>query len=160
MIRPVRPTEPGSPQGRSKHHHGQEEKHARDLKPQNPAHPAERAYKASHALSESTRSLAGHLACRPPRWLILGARWPILGDCPILRCARECRRGGLAASGSGNALAGHASGDAESDAESTANGLRLHFDLMVTAPLRQRFWGLVHGCRLLSGGVRSKVEES
>jgi hypothetical protein len=82
-------------------------------------------------LSESVRGLTGGLACRP-------ACLTIYRDCPILGDTRSGRRGRLAASslrGTGYGLAGHTPGDAESDPESAANGLRLHFDLMVTARL-------------------------
>jgi hypothetical protein len=82
-------------------------------------------------LSESVRGLTGGLACRP-------ACLTIYRDCPILGDTRSGRRGRLAASslrGTGYGLAGHTPGDAESDPESAANRLRLHFDLMVTARL-------------------------
>jgi hypothetical protein len=77
------------------------------------------------------RGLTGDLADPP-------AGWSILGDCPILGDAGGGRSAWLAVDGlrgGGYALACDAARDAESDAESAANGLRLHFDLMVTARL-------------------------
>jgi hypothetical protein len=70
-------------------------------------------------------SLTGHLACRP-------------ASCPLLVDANRRRRGRLAVNslrGGSYTLARNASGDAESDAKCAPNGLRLHFDLMVTACL-------------------------
>jgi hypothetical protein len=62
----------------------------------------------------------------------------ILGDCLILWDAARGRSGWPAVDslhGRSYALAGDATGDPESDAESAAYGLRLHFDLMVTVRL-------------------------
>jgi hypothetical protein len=143
VIRAVRPAQPGSPQGGAKDHHGQEEEDAGDLKPQNSADPAEGAQEARQALSDSMPGLPSDLA----NWSAGGA---ILGDGSILGGAGGGGTGRLAVGGlcgGGYALPDDAACDADSNAESAANGLRLHFDLMVTAWL---LTALLGDCWLLA----------
>ena len=55
------PTVPHSPQVGRKCNHGKKKEGARDLKPQNAAHPAERTKKTAHALGDSTAGLREYL---------------------------------------------------------------------------------------------------
>ncbi len=119
MVRPVRPAHAGSPYCRAKDDHRQEEENAGYLKPQSPSNAAEGAQKAADAAGNTARGLAGDLAGGAD----LGSSF-----CGLLGGLIGC---GLGAGG--HSLAGDASGDAESDTEDAPDGLRLHFDLMVTA---------------------------
>ena len=125
MIRPMCPTEASSPQHGPKHHHRQREENAGNLKPHNPAHPAKRLQKAPHPASRSACSLARN----PARNLARSTALRRTGS------GSRCRLVSRSLDACGYTLAGDPSGDAESDAECPTNGLRLHFDLMVTARL-------------------------
>lgn len=114
MIGAVKVAGPGAPEGGGKDHHGQEKEDASDFQPENAAYAAKRAEKTSHSAGDSPCNLSGGLTC--------GAALGGGG-----RLARGGAGGGLRAGG--HALAGDASGDAETDAQSTANGVRFHFVL-------------------------------
>jgi len=84
-------------------------------------------------LSHSARGLARNLARILARNLARSAARDM-----ILAGSGSGSLGWLAGCGLGTggyALAGDTSGDPESDAESATDGLRLHFDMMVTARL-------------------------
>jgi len=115
----VRPAQAHSPDCGTEDDHRQEEEDACDFEPEDSADAAERAQKPADTASNTARSLPCNLAggaglCGGGHWLLAGA---------ALGTGRQ-------------ALTGNASGDAESDTKSAADGLRLHFDLMVTVPLR------------------------
>ena len=117
----MRPAHAASPYCRAEDDYRQEEENAGYLKPQSPPDAAEGPQKAANPPSNAARGLAGYLAggpglssggCGLPTWLIYcGLGW------------------------GGHVLAGNASGNAEPDAKCAANGLRLHFDLMVSVLL-------------------------
>lgn len=125
MIRPMCPAQASSPQHGPKHHHRQRKENAGNLKPHNPANPAKRLQKTPDPASRSACSLC----CNLTRNLAGGTALRRTG-----RCSR-CRLASRSLGSRGHALAGDASGDAESDTQCPADGLRLHFDLMVTARL-------------------------
>jgi hypothetical protein len=125
----MRPAEAGPPQDRAEDYHGQEEKDAGDLQPQDAANPAKRLQETPDSLGHSARGVARNLA----RNLARGAAHDLIlagSGCGSLGWLAGCDLGA-----GGYALAGDACGDAQSDAESAADGLRLHFDMMVTARL-------------------------
>jgi hypothetical protein len=125
MIRPMRPAQAGSPQHGPEHDHRQREENARNLKPQNPAHPAKRLEESPNPASRPARSLTRSPARNLPR-------------CTGLRSTGGGSGSRLAGRGlcaGRQALAGNASGNPKSNAQCPADGLRLHFDLMVTARL-------------------------
>lgn len=114
MIGPVSPTEARSPRGGPEDDDGEKKKHAGHFEPENSADARKRANEAADAFAEIACGLAGDLAGGAAS---LGGKW-------------------IASRGLGSrgeALAGEASGNAEADAEGAADGLRLHFELMVTA---------------------------
>jgi hypothetical protein len=125
MIRPMRPAQAGSPKHGPKHDHRQREENARNLKPHNPAHPAKRLEESPDPASRSARSLSRSPARKLPRRT---------GLCSTGGGSRS-RLAGRGLGAGGHALAGNASGNAKSNTQSPANGLRIHFDLMVTARL-------------------------
>lgn len=122
MVRPVRPAHAGSPHGGAEDDHGQEEENAGYFKPEDSSDAAEGAQKAAQSSRNTARGLAGNLA---------GGAGLSSGGSGLLRG----RLVGGALGAGRHALAGHASGNAESDTKSAADGLRLHFVLMVTAQL-------------------------
>jgi hypothetical protein len=121
MVWAVRPVHASSPDRGAEDYHGQEEENAGYLQPQDSAYTAEGAQKAADTASKTARSLARNLA---------GGAGLSSGGCGLRRWMIGAGLGGR-----GHALPGNASGDAESDTKSAADGLRLHFDLMVTARL-------------------------
>src|ERR1700733_3581340 len=105
---------PGAVQGRGEDQRKKKEKNAGNFKPQDSADAPEGAQKASDAVRNS--------ACGLSRGLAGTSR---LGGRRSCRCACVLAGCGL---GAGYSLACNATGDAESDAEGAANGLRFHFD--------------------------------
>lgn len=117
MVGAVRIAEPRAPEGGCENHRRQQKKHSRNLKPQNATHAAKRAQKPAdpggHSLADSRRSLRRYRSGSP---------------CSICRDSlRLCNRliSGRLRPGC-QPLAGDASGNAEPDAQSPADGLRSH----------------------------------
>ena len=137
MIRPMRPAQASSPQHGPKHDHWERKENAGNLKPHNPAHAAKRLQEAPHPARCSACSLGRGLARNPARNTALRRAGS----------GSRCRLAGRGLGTCGHTLAGDPSGDAESDAQCPANGLRLHFDLMVTAWL---LTALLGDCWLLA----------
>lgn len=111
MVWSMRPTEAGFPDRGAEDDHGQEEEDAGDLKPKDSADAAEGAQKSANAAGDAARCFTG---CLAGGTVLSGNGWGWWAGYGL--CA------------GGYALACHASGDAESDAEGAANGLRLHFE--------------------------------
>lgn len=129
MVRAVSPAEAGAPGGGSENHYGQKEKDASNFKPEDSTDALEWAQKTADPTRDATSGLTGDLPG--------GAA----GDLALAGTGASSRHrpaGGSLGAGS-YALAGNTSRDAETDANGAANGLRLHFDLMVTAWLPERF---------------------
>ena len=132
VIRPGRPAEAAAPHSRGKHHHRQREEDAGNLKPQNAPDALEGPQKPSHAASQAAGRLAGNVDGGPYRLtrLLCPAGGRRLAQLALL--ARSVGGGALPGhafschSFSGHTFSGHTSGDAESDAQGAANGLRLH----------------------------------
>jgi len=118
VIGSVGPTETRSPRRGPENYHGKQKKNTCNLKPQNSADACEWAHKTAHAFAQVACGLSGNLArsAAARRGRLRGRRVA----------------GGWRGSGS-DALACGASNNAEPDAQSAPDGLRLHFDLMVTA---------------------------
>lgn len=143
MVWPVRPAQAGLPQDRCEDDHRQEKEDAGDFKPQNSAHAAEGTQETADAAGDATRGLTGYLAG--------GAGLGCTG------AGGGCRLAGNGPGAGGDALAGDAASDAQADAEGPADGLRFHFDLMVTAWVPARRATDCGSSELISGGVGSKV---
>jgi hypothetical protein len=124
VVRPVGPAKAGSPGGRNEGQNRQKEEHTRDLKPEGPADTPKGAQKTADPAGNPSRGLAcGLPGAEVPQVRLRGAgggrSWP----------------SGYGLSDGSHALSCYASRDAQADAESAPNGMRLHFDLMVTACL-------------------------
>lgn len=128
MIGTVSPTGTDAPKRWSKDHHGQKEQGTRHFQPQNTAHPVKRTQKAAHA----ARDARG----RPPS--LFAAR---RSAATSLRCGRGC---------AGHALAGHASGNSQPNAQNSPDGLRFHFDTMVAVLVAGAPGGLFPAARSCS----------
>ena len=115
VVGAVCPAEAGLPQDRGEDQHRQEEEDACDLEPEDSAHALKGAQKAAQAGSDAAGGFAGCLG----------------GGAGLLGAVLNLTGHGLGAGG--HVLAGNAAGDAQAGAEDPSDGLRLHFDLMVTA---------------------------
>ncbi len=129
MVRTLRPAQAGLPHRGAEDQHGEKKEDARHFEPDNSTHAAKGSQKAAQSCGDAARGLSGNLAG--------GAGLRGRGACGRSRAA-----GGSLGAG-GNALAGNAPGNAQPDSQGPADGLRFHFDLMVTAgaqvpPLRVR----------------------
>jgi hypothetical protein len=120
----VSPAEAGSPGEWCEDQNRQEEEHARDLKPEDSPDAAEWA--------QESPDPAGDPMCGLPGNLLDGAN---LG---VRLSGAGADRGWPAGSGlgaGGQSLACDASCDTQAGTENAANGMRLHFDSMLTARL-------------------------
>jgi hypothetical protein len=125
MVGPVSPASPGTPERRGKDHDRQEEEDAGHLQPQDGADPAKGTQKTAHAAHNSP--------CRPTCLL------------PICLIRNDSAYSGIVDSGrwfrspssAGDLLAGHPSGDPQSDSEGAPDALRFHFVMMVAVPLAE-----------------------
>jgi hypothetical protein len=122
VVRAVSPVEASSPNGGSEDHYWQEKEDAGNLKPEDSPDALERAEESSNSSCDAARGLACglHGGAAVSVWLTDAGR------------SRRWRVGGGLHAGS-YALTRDAPCDAEANAKDPANGLRLHFDLMVTA---------------------------
>ncbi len=114
-------TETGSPQSWCKHEDGEEEEDSADLEPDFAADTAEGAEEAGDAAAEASFGLCGArvmASIQRYRWIRNGRRW-----------IRRCLRG---VGGCRQAFTGNTTCYADSDAEHSADGLRPHFDMMVS----------------------------
>jgi hypothetical protein len=127
VVRTMSPAQASSPEGGSKDHHRQEEEDTCYLKPEDSAYATEWAQKTANSMSDSTGGPSGD---------VTGG----LAPCTRLSGSAPCRdrRVGCSLGACRYALAGDASRNAETDTKSAADGLRLHFDSMVTARLLVR----------------------
>ncbi len=124
VVGSVGPTGTVAPEVGGEDQHRQQKEDARHLKPENAADPPEGPQKPAHTLRHppggSTRGLPGGAAAR-------GVPLDCAGG-----VRRRCGlRGGL--SGRGQALPGHPARNPDSNSQNAADGLRLHFVMMVTA---------------------------
>jgi hypothetical protein len=102
---------PGSPQGRGKDQHEQQEEDAGDFKPQDAAYAAKGAQKAAYAARDAPGCLAGGLTSGA----VLGGSAGSWAGGQVGRGHTRC-----------GALAGDARGNPQADAQSAADGVRLH----------------------------------
>jgi hypothetical protein len=138
VVRAVSPAQAGSPGAGSENHYRQEEEDAGHFKPEDSPNTAKGAQKTADPAGKPVRGLA----CDLPGGAATG-----VGLVGTGAGSRRWLAGRSLGAGS-YALAGNASGDADTDAESAANGMRLHFDSMVTVRLPVPLCAGVDGLRV------------
>ena len=128
MIGTERPTGPRPPKRGSEEQHRQKKASAGHLKPQNAADTLKWPQKTADAARQAP-GLLRHGAAHGLSDCLDGFR-SLSGCSGLLGVASQ-------------ALTGQASGDSQSDSQHSSHFLRLHFVMMVTAPLAETvFWGI------------------